>query len=171
MHPSLYAEATIPGSIAHAAAIVAGSAAGRKANGTRGGGVLVPAGFAEAKDLEPVARDREVRSRPKLLEERRDGALVKLDDGPAVGADQVVPMLAVALGTHVGMTAVRPMQPIEDATVHQDIEGAEDGRPANRVAVAGQPANKLVGGERAILLLDRLDNRPARCRDPVSGLL
>ncbi|MCO5176563.1 MAG: hypothetical protein M9890_06285 [Thermomicrobiales bacterium] len=96
---------------------------------------LVSAGGADAEDLKPVTGDLEVGARAERLEHGSDGALVKLDDGSAVGANQMMPMAAVAFDADIAVTSVRPVQSIEKTTSHQHVQCSEDSRPPDRLTI------------------------------------
>ena len=90
---------------------------------------LSTTGGTEAVQLKEVAGDVEVELFRQLLEEVSGGAVVKLDDGVATGADQMV----VATVRHEDeMGGAGSLVDGADGTqLAEDVEGAVDGHPAD----------------------------------------
>jgi hypothetical protein len=84
--------------------------------------------------------DREIGALTELFEQWSDGALIKLNHSATVRADQVMSVLTVSFGADIGVATIRAVKAVEDTTVNQHIERAEDGCSPDRFATPRQEA-------------------------------
>ena len=129
------------------------------------GALVLNAAVTGDVQLDPVADDvtRDVVAQGTDKALNSGGA--ELTDVSAPDADGVVMVLNA--GQAVPGSAVHEVKPADDAGLHQELDGPEDGRPAR----SGQLNTNLFGGKALPLPLQNLNNGPSRSRGTVSLIL
>ena len=113
--------------------------------------------------LDPIARPL-----CDLLGDRSNAAIVDVDRATAVRTDHVV-VVIIRLARDVGVLAVRQIDALHDAEVHEQVQGPEDGRPAD--ARLARPCVRQQGGrgEVALTAFQRRRDGPPWLGQTVTG--
>jgi hypothetical protein len=106
-------------------------------------------GPAEAVQFHFVVAEDEAGFLGDFVLQAFDVRVEKLDDGVALGADEVVVMLARCIGTLVARLAIEKMPRGSQTTGSQQLHGAVDGRLADFRVDAPRPLQDLFDGKMA----------------------
>lgn len=122
--------------------------------------------LAEPVQLDPVRVEDEAGLRSHLVGNDVQPEVADLGGPPAVGAHHVVVM--TGLTDDVGMGTVWQVDPLDQAELLEDLEGAEHGRSSHPKPAPLRLADQVEGGEVLVALGEHLGDRATRRRYEVT---
>ena len=123
---------------------------------------------AAAIELEPVRADPPAGPPLDVVHGRDDALVADVRHATAAFADDVMVMATWAAG-HVGVLAGGEIDPLEDLELGQQVEDAEDRRPADPEASHPGVLDEVCGREMAFTRGDEVGHHAPRLRQAVAG--
>jgi hypothetical protein len=114
-----------------------------------------------------VAIDPVTRSVLDVVDHRRKPGVLDVGRLAAAGAHDVV--VVARLARDIRVFAAREVDPFDGAELHEDVQRAKDGRPADPEALHARVGQELRGGEMAVTCRDHVRQGAARPGQPVAG--